>query len=420
MESNQAYQALTVDTLAERLSGISALTKEIGDDADQWSIEEVGDGNLNLVFIVAGARGTAIVKQALPYVRLVGESWPLPLYRAYYEHEALQRQETRAPGIVPQILHFDKTQALIVMEFLSPHIILRRKLINGEKVSGLGETLGHFCARTAFRGSELSMQSDAKKSDVALFAGNVAIPAITEALVFTDPYFAAEMNHHTEGLDALVARLRNNVVLKQRVQAMLSRFASNTETMLHGDLHSGSIMATDTNSRVIDPEFVQYGPMGFDIGMLIANYLMAYFSQPAHRSENALQDYQAWILDVIAQTAESFNTEFQHLWKTERSGMLYPASLFEDQGHSSAEACTSVLTQIWRDAYSVCGIEMHRRTLSLAHNADFEDIEEPSVRAPLEARNITMGIELIMQSDQISSVSDITAMARTFNLENCL
>jgi len=179
-------------------------------------------------------------------------------------------------------------------------------------------------------------------------------------------------------------------------------------------------MATDTNSRVIDPEFVQYGPMGFDIGMLIANYLMAYFSQPAHRSENALQDYQAWILDVIAQTAESFNTEFQHLWKTERSGMLYPASLFEDQGHSSAEACTSVLTQIWRDAYSVCGIEMHRRTLSLAHNADFEDIEEPSVRAPLEARNITMGIELIMQSDQISSVSDITAMARTFNLENCL
>ena len=30
---------------------------------------------------------------------------------------------------------------------------------------------------------------------------------------------------------------------------------------------------------LIDPEFGFYGPIGFDIGMLISNFLMAYFSQ---------------------------------------------------------------------------------------------------------------------------------------------
>ena len=38
--------------------------------------QEVGDGNLNLVFKIFDAQGVSriIVKQALPYVRCVGES----------------------------------------------------------------------------------------------------------------------------------------------------------------------------------------------------------------------------------------------------------------------------------------------------------------------------------------------------------
>ena len=321
------YLALTPDSLPGRLSDISAVTEHLGNTPSSWHVKEVGDGNLNLVFIVQSPEGHVIVKQALPYVRLVGDSWPLPLYRAFYEFNALTRQAQRDPGAVPQIYHFDEAQALIVMEFLTPHIILRNKLIAGEKVADLGYFCGTHCARTAFRGSELSMESADKKSDVALFAGNVKIPEITEDLVFTAPYHYAKMNNHTPSLDGLVVELRGNVHLKYVVQSMLMKFASNTETMLHGDLHSGSIMATDSDIRIIDPEFAQYGPMGFDIGMLTANYLIAYFSQPAHRGAD-LEDYQNWILSVIADSFASFNSEFRNLWKNERSGMLYPKSLY--------------------------------------------------------------------------------------------
>ncbi|WP_099825432.1 S-methyl-5-thioribose kinase [Oceaniglobus indicus] len=420
MTARNDYEPLSEDSLRARIGAIADVAKRLGNAPEDWGVREVGDGNLNLVFIVDGADASVIVKQALPYVRLVGDSWPLPLYRAYFEHEALSRQAVRDPGSVPEIYHFDPDQALIVMEFLSPHTILRQKLIRGETVAGLADFLGDFCARTAFRGSELSMDSGAKKADVAIFAGNVAIPAITEALVFTDPYFAAEMNHHTPGLDGVIARLRGDVALKIEAQRMLQAFASNTETMVHGDLHSGSLMCTDAETKVIDPEFAQYGPLGFDIGMLIANLLMAYFSQPGHRDETACADMQGWILSVIDGTRDRFNTEFRHLWSSERTGMLYPATLFEDQGHDSTPACDRVLKDLWADAMGIAGIEMHRRCLSLAHNADFEDIEDPAIRAPLEARNLMMGRELVLSRFDTDLPGRIGAIARRHNEENFL
>ncbi|TDL79871.1 S-methyl-5-thioribose kinase [Palleronia sediminis] len=419
MTPSQEYEPLDVDSLGARLAGVEILSRKVGPDASAWRVREVGDGNLNLVFIVEGPVGTAVVKQALPYVRLVGDSWPLPLYRAFYEYHALTRQAARDPGSVPEVYHFDEAQALIVMEFLSPHVILRRKMIAGERVEGLAERIGTFCARTAFRGSELSMESGAKKADVGLFSGNVEIPAITESLVFTDPYFDAELNSHTPGLEPVIARLREDAALKARVQRMLMSFASNTETLLHGDLHSGSIMATATEARVIDPEFVQYGPMGFDIGMLIANYLMAFFSQPAHRGDDPAA-YQGWILETIEGTVASFEAEFARLWTTERTGMLFPACLFEDQGHSSEPAMKALLRDIWSDAVAICGIEMHRRCLSLAHNADFQEIEDTALRARLEARNLMMGRELILRTETVPDARALTAMAREFNERDVL
>ena len=75
-------------------------------------MREVGDGNLNLVFIVEGPAGGLVVKQALPYVRLVGESWPLPLERAWFEYNALVEQARYGPCLVPKVFHFDRAQAI--------------------------------------------------------------------------------------------------------------------------------------------------------------------------------------------------------------------------------------------------------------------------------------------------------------------
>lgn len=408
------YQALTIETLPARLGGIDALTSRIGPPSS-WRSREVGDGNLNLVFIVEGERGSIIVKQALPYVRLVGESWPLPLKRSFFEYHALTRQEARAgKRTVPNVFHYDETQALIVMEFLTPHIILRRALIEGRMPPRIAEDLGLFMARTLFRGSDLAMTARERKADLALFADNVELCDITENLVFTDPYFEAPLNRHTSPeLDGIVAELRADRDLKVEAQALKHLFAARAETLLHGDLHSGSVMVTDTDTRVIDPEFAFYGPMAFDVGMLLANYWMAFFAARGHEGGRPRDQMRAWLLAVITDTWTVFHDEFARLWRTERKGMLYASTLFEDQGdHLGAEqALQRILGDVFTDMLGFAGIEMHRRILGLAHNADFEEIADQGMRAQCETRALKLGRHLAVNRRHIRSLAEVNDLA---------
>ncbi|MGS4946088.1 S-methyl-5-thioribose kinase [Meridianimarinicoccus sp. RP-17] len=410
------YEPLTPDTLPARLGGLATMADAVGGAPETWRVAEVGDGNLNLVFIVEGSSGSVIVKQALPYVRLVGDSWPLPLKRAWFEYNALIRQDAVDPGVVPAVLHFDRDQALIVMERLHPHIILRGQTMAGRRVAGLGQVMGRFCARTAFRCSDLAMNPATKKADVALFTGNVELCDITENLVFTDPYFDAPMNRHTTPqLDGVVADLRADAALKVEAQHLKRAFTARAETLCHGDLHAGSIMVTDDKVRVIDPEFAFYGPMGFDIGMLVGNYLMAHQAMPAHISDaGACAAYQDWLLDVIRETWDAFCEEFRRLWSTERTGILYPATLYEDQGHVAASdrARDDLLAEIFTDLLGFAGVEMHRRILGLAHVAEFDSIEDPDIRAPLEARSLRLGRDLVLSRRNITTMDDVLDMAR--------
>ncbi len=412
-----AFKALTVETLGRRLGDVPAVAGRVGGAPENWSIREVGDGNLNLVFIVEGATGTVVVKQALPYVRLVGDSWPLPLKRSFFEYNALVRQQQRAPGMVPEIFHHDEAQALVVMEYLSPHIILRRALIQGQQLPRIAEDLGLFAARTLFRGSDLSLSARERKEDLALFADNVELCDITENLVFTDPYFDAPMNRHTPGLEPVVARLRADRDLKVEAQKMKHIFAAKAETLVHGDLHTGSVMVTSGDTRVIDPEFAFYGPISLDVGMLLANYWMSFFSQAGHEAEGSRDTMRDYLLQVIEETWAVFRTEFSRLWRTERTGMLYHRSLYEEQGDTlgSEQALGHLVHEVWTEMLGFAGVEIHRRILGLAHNADFEDIEDEALRAECEAAALAFGRHLAVNRRHLQSLGEINALAVTLD-----
>ena len=60
-------------------------TRLFNDDAN-LVVTEIGDGNINFVYRVAEPDvASVIVKQALPYVRIIGEGWPLSLDRIRIE-----------------------------------------------------------------------------------------------------------------------------------------------------------------------------------------------------------------------------------------------------------------------------------------------------------------------------------------------
>src|SRR5215218_2968758 len=324
------YRILHEADLRDYLAAIPEIAARLGGAAAAWPIIEVGDGNLNLVFIVKGATGGVAVKQALPYVRLVGESWPLPLSRSHYEYLALTHQARLAPGLVPDVLHHNEGLALVVMELLEPHIIMRKGLIAGTLYPRFVGDIAAFMARTLFFSSDLALPAAQKKEGIAAFAGNHALCKITEDLIFTDPYRVAEQNRWTQPwLDATAAAFREDLDLHAAISRLKLKFLASPEALIHGDLHTGSIMVTDSSTMVIDPEFAFYGPMGFDIGAVIANLLMAYLASAGHeKSPGERRVFEVWMLETIENVWTEFAREFLELWRTEAHGDAYPRALF--------------------------------------------------------------------------------------------
>lgn len=66
--------------------------------------------------------------EAPPFVRILPD-WTLKAERAWYEYQVLVEENKWAPGVVPEVYGYDKETETIVMEYLTPHIILRKGLI---------------------------------------------------------------------------------------------------------------------------------------------------------------------------------------------------------------------------------------------------------------------------------------------------
>jgi 5-methylthioribose kinase len=410
------YRILHEADLREYLADVPELTAALRGEPRSWTITEVGDGNLNLVFIVKGARGGVAVKQALPYVRLVGESWPLPLSRAHYEYLALEKQAQFAPGLVPRLLHHNEALALTVMELLEPHIIMRKGLIAGTQYPRFVEDITTFMARTLFFSSDLAISAAAKKEGIAAFAGNHALCKITEDLIFTDPYREAEQNRWTQPwLDQTAAAFREDLDLHVAISRLKLKFMTAPEALIHGDLHTGSIMVTEGETMVIDPEFAFYGPMGFDIGAVIANLLMAHLASAGHeRSVGERRVFEAWVLETVENVWSEFARKFLELWRTQAEGDAYPRTLFEGEaGAARLEAeRQAYMARLFQDTVGFSAAKIIRRILGLAHNIDFELIEDPKRRAISEARSLRLARAMMVDTGSFPTIGSVTKAAR--------
>lgn len=415
--ASATYAPVDAATLAATLAALPAIRERLGGKAADWRIREVGDGNLNLVFIVEGALGGVVVKQALPYVRLVGDSWPLPLERSWFEYNALTEQAKHAPHLTPRVFHFDRAQAMIVMEYLHPHIIMRKGLIRGIQYPRFAADIAEFLAATLFHTSVLAGSAAEHKARIALFAPNVALCKITEDLVFTDPYREAPLNRWNHPyLDAQKQAFERDSALKAAAQARKFQFLTNAQALIHGDLHTGSVMLTPGDTRVIDPEFAFIGPMGFDVGAVIGNLLIAYFAQEGHEAAPHERDrYRDWILDQVKAVWTGFCERFLALWRQAQDGAAYEANLFsseEDRLTMEAER-QRFMRVLFEDSLAFAGAKMIRRILGLAHVEDLESIADPERRARCEIRSLRLGRALLLNPAAFSDIASVTAAAPT-------
>ncbi|XP_031284339.1 methylthioribose kinase-like [Pistacia vera] len=379
------FRRLDEDSLIEYIKATPSLSSKIGNKFDDLTIKEVGDGNLNFVYIVAGSSGSFVLKQALPYIRCIGESWPMTKERAYFEAMALKEHGQLCPGHVPEVYHFDRTMALIGMRYLEPpHIILRKGLIAGIEYPLLAEHMSEYMARTLFSTSLLYRTTLEHKRAVAEFCGNVELCRLTEQVVFSDPYKVSQFNRCTSPfLDRDAEAVREDNTLKLEVAELKSKFCERAQALIHGDLHTGSVMVTLDSTQVIDPEFAFYGPMGFDIGAFLGNLILAYFAQDGHIDQgNDRKTYKKWILKTIEETWTLFHNKFTALWHQHKdgSGEAYLPEIYNNPELQQLIQ-EKYMKDLFHDTLGFGAAKMIRRIVGVAHVEDFESIEDSSKRA---------------------------------------
>ncbi len=407
-----SYQILNSETLPGYVRSIERCRDVLG-SSDNLLVTEIGDGNLNYVYRVQRSDDNTrslIVKQAVPYLRMVGEEWPLNKERMITEIRALETYNRLAPEFVPDIYHADEEMSILIMQDLGDVKVLRYEMIEGEFFPEIGNDIGLFVAKTLFQTSYLGMESVDRRKLMGEFTLNDDLCKLTEEFIFTFPYIDHESNYQNPPTNEYaLERFRSNAEYLKRVLHFKELFLSKADALIHGDLHTGSLMAGAGKVYVIDTEFAFFGPFGFDIGKIIANFLMSFTSHFHHAGG---EGYQSWVLEEIQNIWSTFEAEFLKQWSdTPESALQYKGFL---EPEDLAANKVSFMKNLFQESVGYCACSLARRTVGIAGVQDIRSIEDLSTRSELEKINIDLSYKLMMEYDQMDNIDAFISTVKEF------
>jgi 5-methylthioribose kinase len=386
---------------------------------DNLEVQEINDGNMNYAFVVTNtldSNQSVFVKQAPPYIKVLGEQWPLTRQRMTAEINALNYQSSVCPEMLPEVYYQSEVFSVVIMQNLSQHAILRAELIQGRYLPRLAEDMSTFLAETLFYSSGFALSSADKKVMVSK-SSNQDMCKITEDFVFTYPFEHHEMNDYNPALSqSVIDSIQKDPHVRTHVAQMKYTFMNKPEALLHGDLHTSSVMVNEQQTFVIDPEFSFAGPMGFDIGALIANLYINYFSH-AHLSAVESVDYSQWLLQTIDGLWYKFEAKFLSLWSEHEQSSANTFMGKDLSGDSHQTFRQTFLRQVFSDTLGFAACKMIRRILGVAKVADFMQIEDQQLRAKLETQALKMATTMLLNRQAYTNIADVNKLAKDFSLD---
>lgn len=367
------------------------------EDAD-LSCKEIGDGNLNYVFrVVDHKTGQSIIlKQAGPVAR-ISDEFKVSTDRNRIEYEILRIQYDLAPGLVPKVYHYDAVMNCCVMEDLSDHRIMRTALMNYEKFPLFADHITTFMVNTLLLTSDVVMNHKEKKALVGSFI-NPDLCEITEDLVYTEPFFDCPRN---DVFPPTIEFARNELWKDEKLRLETAKlkfeFMTHAQSLIHGDLHTGSIFVKPESTKVIDPEFAFYGPAGYDVGNVLANLIFSYLHADATIEDlEQKEDYKDWLAKTIIDVTDLFRDKFMTTWKEKIKEPVARYKGFPEY----------YLDGVMRDTSAAAGLELCRRTLGIAHVRDITSICDVTKRARAEKIALTIGKRFILERENIAVGTD--------------
>ncbi len=395
----EALNETTVkDYLAQR-----GLAERLGGGPEGWTAEPITDGNVNLLFRVKnpGTGRSLIVKQALGYAWRYPD-FKMPTERLAIEHEVLRVAGEFALEQVPEVYFFSPEDAVLVMEDLSRHREMRAALREGVRFPRAAEHMGRYMARTHFYTSDLYLPSGDKKERAARLV-NPVLRKVQEDLVFTQPFVPHPNNRYSQPLEPLVREIYADDALRAEVLELKERYMTQAQALIHNDLHTGSILANEEETKVVDPEFAFFGPMGHDLGTYLGNLALAYAAYEAHApGEEEKRAFRDWLLQSMDETWQVFEREFLAAWERDAQQDEWPSDRYRER----------YMKRLLKDAAGFGAAEMFRRLIGMAHVSDFWSIEDELERARAESIGLEIARRWLMEREGFETIDDLTERVR--------
>jgi 5-methylthioribose kinase len=369
------------------------------DDAE-LEVREIGDGNLNYVFLVKEAKTgkSAIVKQAGEALRISAEM-RVSTDRNRIESEILVLQNEYAHGLVPKIYMYDTVMCACIMEDLSDYKLMRYALMEYNTYPRFADEITTYMVNTLLETTDIVMEHKTKKDMVRRFI-NPELCEITEDLVLTEPYNDINSRNlvFAPNVDFIKKELYGDKALHLEVAKLKFYFLTNAQALIHGDLHTGSIFVKPDSTIIFDPEFAFYGPIGYDAGNVIANLMFAY-----NRGYAACKnDFCDWTLKTIVDIIDLFKQKFTKRFIEKATDRMAKTEGFMEY----------YLASVIKDTAGYTGTELIRRTVGMAQVKDITTIPDDEKRALAERVNIICAKEMIMKSVDFKTGGDFTSALR--------
>jgi 5-methylthioribose kinase len=339
------------------------------DEDAVFSVKEIGDGNINYVFHITDNSGKSlIVKQAGKQLR-ISPDFNISTDRNRIESEILILQNKYAPGLVPKIYRYDTVMCACIMEDLSDYRLMRRALIEHKTFPRFADDITTYLVNTTLPTTDVVMDHKGKKALVKMFI-NPELCEITEDLVLTEPYNNIKKRNIVipENAEFVRRELYEDKELRLKIAELKFDFMNNVQTLIHGDLHTGSIFVKEDTedgraaTRIFDPDFAFFGPIGYDVDSIIANLFFAWDNGKV--SDNGA--FCAWIMETAASVIDLFKEKFLSAFNEKAVEVMAKTEGFAGL----------YLDTVLADTAAYTGTELIRRTVGMAPVKDLTVIDD--------------------------------------------
>ena len=170
------------------------------------------------------------------------------------------------------------------------------------------------------------------------------------------------------------------------------------ECLIHGDLHTSNIFASQTEAKIIDMEYTFCGPFSYDLAYFLANFIAQYAAAlfRPYKTEQARNVFKDYCLFMIRETYCKFCDLFCRYWDEDAKDVYQHVPGLQQDFR---------LTTL-REFIGFAASAMLGRIVCEVPYPDYDDIDDYVARHNAKCYSIILDRQMLVKWEQYNTIDE--------------